>query len=332
MIKKNNSSKKILITGGAGYIGSIVNKELNKKGYKTIVLDNLVYGHKDFVKWGEFIEGDLRDINLLDEIIKNDKIAAIMHFAAFAYVGESIKDPHRYYKNNVINTLRLLDIMLKHKVKHLIFSSSCAIYGNPIRIPIDENHPKKPINPYGWSKFIIEQILKDYENAYDLKYNTLRYFNAAGADPEVEIGEDHNPETHLIPNIMLALLGRKKNVEIYGNDYPTADGTCIRDFVHVVDLATAHILALEKLISENKSNFYNLGNEIGYSIMEVIKTIEKVTRKKVNYKISPRRAGDPHVLISNSEKIKKELEWKPQYQKLEVLVETAWNWHRKRHG
>ena len=266
----------ILVTGGAGYIASHVNKFLNKKGYETIVLDNLIYKHKEFVKWGEFILGDLSNIEQLRLVFKKYPIKAVMHFAAFAYVGESVKDPQKYYLNNVKNTLNLLQVMLENNVEYIVFSSTCATYGIPKEIPIPETHFQNPINPYGQSKLIIEKILKDYSDAYGLKYVSLRYFNAAGADIETEIGEWHEPETHLIPIVLDIAIGKSKEVKVFGADYPTPDGTCIRDFIHVTDLAQAHILALDYLFKENKSDIFNLGNERGYSVMEVIREAEQI--------------------------------------------------------
>lgn len=319
----------ILVTGGAGYIGSHVNKELSRKGYETVVFDNLVYGHREFVKWGEFILGDLGDIEQIRLIFKKYPLKAVMHFAAFAYVGESVKEPHKYYLNNVKNTLNLLQVMLENEVEFFIFSSTCATYGIPEKIPIPENHPQNPINPYGKSKLMIEQILEDYSKAYGLKYVSLRYFNAAGADPDCEIGEWHEPETHLIPLVLDVAIGKGEVLKVFGTDYPTPDGTCVRDFIHVIDLADAHILALEYLFKGYKSQVFNLGNGNGFSVREVIRTAEEVTKRKINFLDWDRRPGDPPVLVGSSERAKDVLRWRPKYYKLPIIIETAWEWHKK---
>ena len=321
----------ILIVGGAGYIGSHINKELYKKGKKTLILDNLIYGHKESVKWGEFIEADLKDTEEIRSIFKNYKISAVMHFAAFAYVGESVSEPKKYYQNNVVNTLNLLDTMLKFGVKKFIFSSTCATYGNPIEIPITETHPQNPINPYGQSKLMIEKILHDYSNAYDLKYVALRYFNAAGADVDAEIGENHDPETHLIPLVLDAAIGKREDIKIFGDDYDTKDGTAVRDYIHVTDLADAHILALEYLNKGNESNIFNLGNGEGYSVLEVIECARAVTKKDIKAIKQARREGDPAILIGGAKKATDILGWKPRFADLESIISTAWNWHKKLH-
>jgi len=322
---------RILITGGAGYIGSHVNKYLNKIGVETVVIDNLINGHREFVKWGEFYELDLSDRAKMCEFLKRKRIDAVMHFAAFAYVGESVKKPAEYYFNNVCNTLNLLKAMLEADINTLVFSSTCAVYGNPEYIPIDEKHPKNPINPYGRSKLTVENILEDFAQAYGLKYASLRYFNAAGADKEAEIGEWHEPETHLIPNVLDAVLGIKEHVEIFGTDYNTPDGTCVRDFIHVEDLAYAHILALEYIMEENTSVVLNLGTGKGYSIREVINIVEKIAGKKVKVKESSRRPGDPPVLVADPSYAKKLLKWEPEYGIYDI-IESAWIWHRKLRG
>jgi len=319
---------KILITGGAGYIGSHVNKELNRRGFETLIIDNLVNGHREFLKWGKFIELDLLDRKALHEVFSNYVIDAVMHFAAFAYVGESVKEPSKYYINNIVGTLILLEVMLEHGVDKLIFSSTCAIYGNPKYIPIDEEHPKEPINPYGRSKLSVENILEDFSKAYGLKYVSLRYFNAAGADPEAEIGEWHEPEPHLIPNILDAVLGFREYVEVYGSDYDTPDGTCIRDFIHVNDLADAHIKALVYLLDGGDSNIFNLGSGKGFSVKEIINLTERLTDKTLRIRESPRRPGDPPVLIADPSKAEKLLGWEVNYD-IEDIVKTAWVWHRK---
>lgn len=322
----------VLIVGGAGYIGSHANKELTKRGYKTLILDNLVYGHRDSVKWGEFIEGDLGDTARLREIFTQYKIDAVMHFAAFAYVGESVTDPKKYYLNNVVNTLNLLNVMLEFGIKKFIFSSTCATYGNPVEIPITETHPQSPINPYGQSKLMVEKILADYSNAYALSYVALRYFNAAGADAETEIGEDHDPETHLIPLVLDVALGKRESISVFGSDYETKDGTAVRDYIHVTDLADAHILALEYLNNSNESTVFNLGNGLGYSVQEVIDVAKEVTQKEISTVYAPRREGDPSILIGSAEKAKELLGWNPQFPDLKSIIDTAWKWHQKHHA
>lgn len=319
----------ILIVGGAGYIGSHVNKYLSQKGYKTVVIDNLVYGHKEFVKWGKFYRGDIGNSKFLRKVFNENKIDAVMHFSAYAYVGESVTEPSKYYINNLINTINLLEVMREFNVRKFIFSSTCAVYGNPVKIPIDEKHPKNPVNPYGRTKLMVENILEDYEKAYGFKYVSLRYFNAAGADPDSEIGEWHNPETHLIPIVLDVALGKRKYLTVFGDDYPTPDGTCIRDYIHVNDLAQAHWLALRYVIEKNKSDFFNLGNGKGFSVNEIIKITEKITGRKVKYKIGKRREGDPPILVANSVKAKKILGWKPEYADINTIIETAYNWHKK---
>ncbi|BAW31133.1 MAG TPA: UDP-glucose 4-epimerase GalE [Methanothermobacter sp.] len=318
----------IFIVGGAGYIGSHVNKFLSRKGHETLILDNLNKGHEELVKWGEFIKGDLKDKKLLHRIFREYDINAVMHFAALTDVRESVKDPGAYYKNNVKNTLNLLDAMIKNNVKNFIFSSTCAVYGNPIKIPIPEDHPCNPISPYGRSKLMVEKILEDYNKAYDFNYISLRYFNAAGADPEAKIGEWHEPETHLIPIVLDVAIGKRETVQIFGTDYPTPDGTCIRDYIHVMDLADAHYRAL-KLLEENKSEIFNLGNGDGFSVKEIIETCKKVTGKKIPTIESQRRPGDPPRLIGSSKKAREILGWKPKFTNIKSIIETAWKWHKK---
>lgn len=318
----------ILIVGGAGYIGSHLNKEINKRGYETVIFDNLSYGHEDFVKWGNFFKGDLGNIEDIRLVFRKYSIEAVMHFAAFTYVGESVEDPQKYYMNNVKNTLNLLQVMLEEGVKHFVFSSTCATYGNPVEIPITENHPQNPINPYGRGKLIVEHVLKDYNDAYGLKYVSLRYFNAAGADVDSEIGELHDPETHLIPLILDAAAGKREDIKIFGTDYDTPDGTCIRDYIHVTDLADAHILALEHLQNGGKSDFFNLGNGNGFSVKEVIDEARKITGEKIKATEAPRRPGDPPILIGSSKKAMEILKWEPKYYDLSKIIETAWNWHQ----
>lgn len=318
----------ILIVGGAGYIGSHVNKFLSNEGYKTLIFDNLSKGHEEFVKWGEFIKGDLKDKRLLERIFREYDISAVMHFAALTDVRESIQDPGSYYKNNVKNTLNLLDAMIECNVKKFIFSSTCAVYGDPIEIPITEDHPCNPISPYGRSKLMIENILEDYNRAYDFNYVSLRYFNAAGADPQTEIGEWHEPETHLIPIILDVAMGKRENVQIFGTDYPTPDGTCIRDYIHVMDLADAHYKAL-KLLEDDKSEIFNLGNGDGFSVKEIIETCKEITGEKIHTIESERRQGDPPTLIGSSKKARRILGWKPEFADIKDIIETAWEWHQK---
>lgn len=319
----------VLVVGGAGYIGSHVNKLLSKKGYKTVVFDNLVYGHREFLKWGEFVLGDLSNIEQIRLCFRKYKFDAVMHFSAYAYVGESVENPSKYYFNNVSYTLNLLQVMLENGVNNFIFSSTCATYGIPNQIPIPEDHPQNPINPYGWSKLMVEQILKDYGRAYGLKYVIFRYFNAAGADPECEIGEWHEPETHLIPLALKTALGVNDHLKIFGEDYPTPDGTCVRDFIHVDDLAEAHILGLEYLVDTGKSEVFNLGNERGFSVREVVNKVEEITKKRVKTVSWSRREGDPPVLIGSSEKARRILGWIPKYSSIETIIETSWNWEKK---
>lgn len=320
----------ILIVGGAGYIGAHINKQLNINGYDTIVFDNLSYGHQDFVKWGAFERGDLGNIEEIREIFKKYTITAVMHFAAFTYVGESVEDPEKYYKNNVCNTINLLQVMREFKVNKLVFSSTCATYGDPVEIPITENHPQNPISPYGRGKLMVENIMADYSRAYNLKYVSLRYFNAAGADSESEIGELHDPETHLIPLILDAASGKRKNIKIFGTNYSTPDGTCVRDYIHVTDLADAHLKALKYLENGGESDYFNLGNGNGFSVREVIEMARKVTGKNIIAVEYDRRPGDPPVLVGSSDKIRKILKWNPDYDNLYQIILTAWMWHEKK--
>lgn len=340
----------ILVTGGAGYIGSHTVRALKKANLDPIVLDNLVYGHEKIVTEKlnvPFIKGDIGDQklinNLLDgthEITKTSRIKGIIHFAAYAYVGESISDPLKYYKNNVKKSLDFLDSIISHNLKNkisipIVFSSTCATYGYPKNFPINEDNNQNPINPYGWSKFFVERFLKDFGKSYGLKSVIFRYFNAAGADPYGDLGEDHTPETHLIPLIFDVISGKKEFLEVFGNDYPTKDGTCIRDYIHVNDLADAHIKGLNFLFNKKNSlngffpEIFNLGNGKGYSVKEVIEKTELVTGKKVNYKITRRRDGDPPILISSSDKASDILNWEPKYKKLELIIEHSWKWYCK---
>ena len=318
----------ILVVGGAGYIGSYMCKYLSKNGYHPVILDNLIYGHREAVKWGSFFKGSMDDSALPDQIFSEHQIAAVMHFAAFCYVGESVLQPARYYRNNVANTLNLLEFMNKRGVRSFIFSSSCATYGEPVEIPITENHTQNPINPYGRSKLMVEQIMEDFSHAYKSECVSLRYFNAAGADPDGELGEDHNPETHLIPLVLKTAIGKREMINIFGDDYPTKDGTCIRDYIHIDDLAQAHLLALERLLSGLPGGCFNLGNGSGHSVMQLIETARKVTGKTIPSKVVDRRPGDPAVLIGSSEKAIKALGWHPRFPELETIIETAWKWHK----
>jgi UDP-glucose 4-epimerase len=318
--------KCVLVTGGAGYIGSHVVKELRKKGYRPLVYDNLSTGHQWAVRQEELIQGDLGDKGYLQEILHKKKPLAVMHFAASTIVGESVERPEFYFRNNVINSFNLLEAMLACEVKYFIFSSSAAVYGNPHQIPISEDHPLSPVNPYGESKVFVERALRWYEEAHDFRYISLRYFNAAGADPGGELGEAHYPETHLIPRILEVALGSRPFIEIYGIDYDTPDGTCIRDYIHVIDLAQAHILALEALMNGTPGRVYNLGNQRGFSVREVVDSARMVTGHSIPVRESSRRQGDPPVLVASSERIKKELGWRPQYDDLKTILETAWGW------
>ncbi|HBD96285.1 MAG: UDP-glucose 4-epimerase GalE [Spirochaetes bacterium GWF1_31_7] len=316
----------VLVAGGAGYIGSHISKMLTKRGYSVIVLDNLSHGYKEAVKYGEFIEGDISDKVLVDSIFKKYSISAVMHFCAFIEVGESVVDPEKYYINNVSNTITLIEMMRKNNVNNFIFSSTAATYGNPVKIPIEEDDLKQPINPYGMSKLMIENVLDDYDKAYGFKSIRFRYFNASGADPECEIGERHQPETHLIPLILQAASGSRDSIKIYGTDYPTDDKTAVRDYVHVNDLADAHIRGLEYLLKTGTTNYFNLGSGTGYSVKEVIDMVKKCTGKEFKVIETERRAGDPPFLVAQSEKAKEILGWGVTYS-LEDIVKTAWNWH-----
>jgi len=316
----------ILVVGGAGYIGSHMVKKLALAGNDVITLDNLSYGYRDAVKYGEFVEGDLGDRTTLDDLFSNRGIDAVMHFAGFIQVGESVQKPSMYYHNNVTNTLTLLDAMLHHDVNNFIFSSTAAIFGEPDYTPIDEQHNRQPINPYGHSKLMIEQVLDDYDAAYGLRSTCLRYFNAAGADPDGELGERHVPETHLIPLILQAASGRREDIKVFGDDYPTDDGTCVRDYIHINDLCDAHSLALDDMIAKDQSARFNLGNGTGFSVKQVIDVAKQVSGTDFRVSIEPRRAGDPAVLVADSTLAKQTLNWQPQHDDLRDIVSTAWNW------
>ncbi|MEH2009932.1 UDP-glucose 4-epimerase GalE [Nostoc sp.] len=324
----------ILVTGGAGYIGSHTVLALKQAGYNVVILDNLVYGHRDLVErvlQVELIVGDTGDRALLDHLFKTRDIAAVMHFSAYAYVGESVTDPAKYYRNNVVGTLTLLEAMLTASVKKFVFSSTCATYGVPEFVPIPETHPQNPINPYGATKLMVERILSDFDVAYGFQSVRFRYFNAAGANPSGLLGEDHNPETHLIPLVLMTALGKRESISIFGTDYPTPDGTCIRDYIHVNDLADAHILGLEYLLKGGDSEVFNLGNGSGFSVREVIAAAEQVTGISIPVEERDRRPGDPPILIGTSEKARTILGWQPQYLSIKDIVAHAWQWHQKRH-
>lgn len=318
--------KTILVVGGAGYIGSHTVKHLLKHNYKVVVLDNLIYGHKKAVLSEHFEQVDLADKEAVDYVFKKYDFDAVIHFAAYTYVGESVTNPQKYYWNNVVNTLNLLDAMIKNNVKKIVFSSTCATYGVPQYMPLDEKHSQNPINPYGKTKFMMEQIMSDYETAYGLKYSALRYFNAAGADEEGFLGESHNPETHLIPLVLQAVKGERENITIFGTDYETDDGTCVRDYIHVEDLADAHMKALEKMFLCNESYCINLGTGIGTSVKEIIDAVEEVTGEKVPVIYGDRREGDPAKLYASNNMAQKTLGWTPKYTKIKDIIKTAWTW------
>jgi UDP-glucose 4-epimerase len=324
----------ILVTGGAGYIGSHAVLALKRAGYQVVILDNLVYGHRDLVEkvlGVELVVGDTNDRVLLDDLFKSRNVAAVMHFSAYAYVGESVTNPAKYYRNNVIGTITLLEAMLDASVKNFVFSSTCATYGVPTIVPIPEDHPQNPINPYGATKLMVERILADFDVAYDFKSVRFRYFNAAGADPSGLLGEDHNPETHLIPLVLQTALGKRESVAIFGTDYPTDDGTCVRDYIHVNDLADAHVLGLEYLLKGGDSAVFNLGNGSGFSVREVIDTARQVTGKQIAVVECDRRPGDPPALIGSGDKARQILGWEPKYSSLKDIITHAWQWHQQRH-
>lgn len=331
------SSKKqtILVTGGAGYIGSHAALALTQAGYEAIVLDNLSYGHQEIVDdvlKTKLIVGDTSDRTILDQLFSSHKIDAVMHFAAYIAVGESVKEPGKYYRNNVASTLNLLEAMLAHGINKIVFSSTCAVYGMPKEVPMTETHPHNPLSPYAASKDMVEQILQDFDTAFALKSVAFRYFNASGADPSGLLGEDHQPETHLIPLALLTALGKRESLFIFGTDYDTPDGTCIRDYIHVNDLADAHVLGLEYLLAGGESDVFNLGNGNGFSVREVIETAREVTGLTIPVIESDRRAGDAPILVGSSQKARQKLGWHPQYADLKQIIDHAWQWHQKRHG
>lgn len=318
----------ILVTGGAGYVGSHACKALAKEGFSPVTVDNLVYGHAWAVKWGPLETGDILDRSFLDSVILKYNPIGVLHFAAFAYVGESVLMPGKYYRNNVAGSLTLLEAVRDHKIPYLVFSSTCATYGESTLHPISENHPQMPVNPYGASKLMVERMIVDFEKANKLTSVCLRYFNAAGADLDLEIGESHDPETHLIPLVLNAAAGLQPDIKIFGDDYKTPDGTCIRDYIHVTDLAKAHVLSLKYLIKGGLSAQFNLGTGKGYSVKEVIACAEQITGKKITISKKSRRLGDVPVLVAEVKAAKTILGWKPEYSDLETIIQTAWAWHK----
>lgn len=326
---------KVLVVGGAGYIGSQMVKQLTHAGDLVVVLDNLSTGFRELARYGELVVGDLEDPLLLERLFRKHDFDGVMHFAAASQVGESMQNPGKYYRNNVANTLNLLDVMVRHEVNSFIFSSTAATFGEPEYVPVDEAHPQQPINPYGASKLMVERILQDYNVAYGLNSVCLRYFNACGADPEGELGECHDPETHLIPLVLQAVSGRRKSITVFGRDYPTEDGTCIRDYIHIDDLCSAHALALAALAEGEKQGAlaYNLGNGQGYSVQQVIETVQLVVAEdghKLKIDEGERRPGDPAKLVADASLAKRELGWQPQYADLETIVRHAWAWEKQR--
>lgn len=330
-----SSKPTILVTGGAGYIGSHAALALKNAGYEVVVLDNLAYGHREIIEdvvKVELVVGDTSDRKLLDELFATRDIAAVMHFAAYIAVGESVQEPGKYYTNNVASTLNLLEAMLAAGINKFVFSSTCAVYGMPKEIPMTENHPHNPLSPYAASKDMVERILADFDTAHELKSVAFRYFNASGADPSGLLGEDHDPETHLIPLALLTALGKRKQLYIFGTDYDTPDGTAVRDYIHVNDLAAAHVLGLEYLLKGGESQVFNLGNGNGFSVREVIETARKVTGAEIPALESDRRAGDAPILVGSSDKVRQMLGWNPQYADLTKIISHAWQWHQQRHA
>lgn len=317
----------VLVAGGAGYIGAHTVKELLAQGHRVIVFDNFSSGKRQLLTGGEIVEGDLLDIDRLRSVFRGSSVHSVMHFASLIQVGESFRNPQKYYTHNLISSLNLLEAMLEAGVKRFIFSSSAAVYGVPRSTPISEDHPCAPVNPYGWTKHMVETILQDYSRAHGLSFISLRYFNASGADPQGRLGEMHDPETHLIPNICLSLLGRKPGLELYGSDFPTPDGTAVRDYIHVSDLARAHTLALDKLTTDPESHILNLGANRGYSVLDVIRKCEEVTGKTVQFQRKPRRRGDVPELLASKALAERTLGWEPRQSSLDHIIRTAWNWH-----
>lgn len=326
------ASRVVLVTGGAGYIGSHACKALARAGYLPVAFDNLSRGHGAAVRWGPLENGDILERSSLDRVIKAHRPSACVHFAALAYVGESVADPGRYYRTNVIGSLTLLEALRDHGVGQMVFSSTCATYGTPLRVPIDEDMPQSPINPYGASKIMVERMLRDFHAAHGLRSVVLRYFNAAGADSEAEIGEHHTPETHLIPLVLDAASGVGRPITVFGTDYETPDGTCVRDYIHVADLANAHVLGLSALEQGMTHRSFNLGSGRGYSVREVIASVERVTGRNVPVRYGPRRAGDPPILVSDGTRARAELGWAPAVTDLDEMVASAWQWHQRMRG
>lgn len=322
-------ARQILVTGGAGYVGGHACKALAQAGYLPIALDNLTRGHSETVKWGPLLRGDVGDAGFLRQVFLDHEIEAVLHFAAYAFVGESMREPGKYFQNNSANTIQLLNAMIEAGVEHFVFSSTCATYGYPKKVPIPEDHPQHPINPYGESKLFVERALRWYESAFGLRSVALRYFNAAGADSDGEIGEDHDPETHLIPLAIQAALGQREYLEVYGADYATSDGTAVRDYIHVTDLAVAHVKALEYLLEAGESIALNLGTGAGHSVREVIAAIDRLSNRAVPRRDASRRPGDPPELVADARNATRVLGWKPHHSSLETIVETAWRWHTR---
>jgi UDP-glucose-4-epimerase GalE len=320
-------SRAVLVTGGAGYIGSHATKALSRAGYQIVVFDNLAAGHREAVRYGELVEGDITDVAAVRDVLRRHDIFAVMHFAGFLDVGESVRDPVRYYRNNLVGALSVLEAMVAEAVGYFVFSSTCATYGEPVETPIAETHPQRPINSYGETKLAVERALPHFERAHGLRWVALRYFNAAGADPDGELGEDHTPEIHVIPRAIEAATGGP-GLRVFGDDYSTPDGTCLRDYVHVADLADAHVRALQALVETGASSAYNLGTGHPYSVRDVIVTVERVTNQQVRWTTAPRRPGDPAVLYAAPQKALTELGWQPRFPDLESIVRTAWDWHR----
>ena len=323
------SKKKILVAGGAGYIGSHTVKELVKRGYEVTVLDNLSNGHMTSLEGVKYINGDIGDYTVVKGILESEEIDAVINFAALAYVGESVSNPRRYYDNNVVRGKALLDAVVDSGVKKIVFSSSCATYGIPEKVPISEGEKQRPVNPYGWTKLMFEQMMKDYDQAYGLKYISLRYFNAAGADADGTIGEEHDPETHVIPILLQNALGLRKQFSVFGTDYDTRDGSCIRDYIHVTNLADAHIRAIEYLFGKGNSDCFNLGTGDGITVLELIDAVQRITGRKLNVSLEGRRPGDPDVLVADNTKARSVLGWSPVHSSIDNIIETAWKWHSK---
>jgi len=323
------SKPEILVVGGAGYIGSHMVIDLVRDGYPVVVLDNLSRGHRELVTGGEFVQGDLGNPADLERIFRDHDIRAVMHFAAHSLVGESVEQPLVYYRNNVANSITLLEAMQQAGIRHFIFSSTAAVYGEPVETPITEDHPCLPTNPYGATKLAVERLLRDVSAAGGMSFSILRYFNAAGADASGKIGERHQPETHLIPLVLQVATGRRQSIRIYGEDYPTPDGTCLRDYIHVSDLTRAHMLALEALLDGAGNSTYNLGNSTGYSVRQIIETARDITGHPIPAVIGERRAGDPAILIADSGRIRQALGWRPQYESIEAIIHSAWAWHQQ---